>query len=131
MGLLVEHAKLETRLADPDPALRRLLARVGPPQLPALLSLARARVQVRTPEQLPALEALASRLEVIATAKPPLSAKELALTGGDIMKTLGVGPSPKVGEATRYLVETVLDDPSLNTADALRDRLSAWAVRGA
>ncbi|MBN8227954.1 CCA tRNA nucleotidyltransferase [Corallococcus macrosporus] len=129
IGLLVEHAKLETRVQDTDPALRRLLARVGLTNLPALLSVAKARVQVRAPEQLPALEALASRLEALAAAKPPLSAKELALTGGDIMKTLGIGPSPKVGEATRYLVETVLDDPSLNTADELRARLTAWAAR--
>ncbi|WP_375759746.1 CCA tRNA nucleotidyltransferase [Corallococcus exercitus] len=129
IGLLVEHAKLETRVNDTDPALRRLLARVGLANLPALLSVARARVQVRAPEQLPALEALASRLEALAAAKPPLSAKELALTGGDIMKTLGIGPSPKVGEATRYLMETVLDDPSLNTADELRARLTAWASR--
>ncbi|GMT99557.1 HD domain-containing protein [Corallococcus caeni] len=130
IGLLVEHAKLETRVSDTDPALRRLLARVGIANLPALIAVARARVQVRAPEQLPALEALASRLEALAAAKPPLSAKELALTGGDIMKTLGIGPSPKVGEATRYLVETVLDEPSLNTADELRARLTAWAARG-
>ncbi|NOK15762.1 CCA tRNA nucleotidyltransferase [Corallococcus carmarthensis] len=130
IGLLVEHAKLETRVNDTDPALRRLLARVGLPNLPALIAVARARVQVRAPEQVPALEALASRLEALAAAKPPLSAKELALTGGDIMKGLGIGPSPKVGEATRYLVETVLDDPSLNTADELRSRLTAWAARG-
>ncbi|RKI19729.1 CCA tRNA nucleotidyltransferase [Corallococcus sp. AB030] len=130
IGMLVEHAKLETRVDDADPALRRLLARVGLVYLPALLSVAKARVQVRAPERLPAVEALAGRLEALAAAKPPLSAKELALTGGDIMKTLGIGPSPKVGEATRYLVESVLDDPSLNTADALRSLLTAWAARG-
>ncbi|GMU05311.1 CCA tRNA nucleotidyltransferase [Corallococcus caeni] len=130
IGLLVEHAKLETRVSGTDPALRRLLARVGIANLPALIAVARARVQVRAPEQLLALERLASRLEALAAAKPPLSAKELALTGGDIMKTLGIGPSPKVGEATRYLVETVLDEPSLNTADELRARLTAWAARG-
>ncbi|RKG54515.1 CCA tRNA nucleotidyltransferase [Corallococcus sp. AB011P] len=130
IGLLVEHSKLETRVDDADPALRRLLARVGLSNLPALLFVAKARVQVRAPERLPAVEALAARLEALAAAKPPLSAKELALTGGDIMKTLGIGPSPKVGEATRYLVESVLDDPSLNTADELRSRLTAWAARG-
>ncbi|RKI48589.1 CCA tRNA nucleotidyltransferase [Corallococcus sp. AB004] len=130
IGLLVEHAKLEARVFDSDPALRRLLARVGLVNLPALLAVAKARVQARAPAGLPPLEALAGRLEALAAAKPPLSAKELALTGGDIMKTLGIGPSPKVGEATRYLVESVLDDPSLNTAEALRSLLTAWAARG-
>ncbi|WP_223632849.1 CCA tRNA nucleotidyltransferase [Corallococcus sp. EGB] len=129
IGLLVEHAKLETRVDDADPALRRMLARVGLANLPALIDVAKARVQVRAPERMPALQTLVSRLEALAAAKPPLSAKELALTGGDIMKTLGIGPSPKVGEATRYLLESVLDDPSLNTADTLRERLTAWAAR--
>lgn len=45
------------------------------------------------------------------------------------MAALGVGPSPIVGEATRFLVESVLDDPSLNTADALRQRLQAWQAQ--
>ncbi|AGC45769.1 hypothetical protein MYSTI_04475 [Myxococcus stipitatus DSM 14675] len=126
IALLVENAKLETRLWDTDPALRRLLARVSLANLPALLSLARARVQARAPDQLSALEQLCTRLEALAAAKPPLVPKELALTGGDIMATLGVGPSPIVGEATRFLMESVLDDPSLNTTEALKRQLQTW-----
>ncbi|NMO15495.1 [cytidine(C)-cytidine(C)-adenosine (A)]-adding enzyme [Pyxidicoccus fallax] len=129
VALLVEHAKLEERVGEADPALRRLLARVGLAQLPQLLAVARARVSVRAPERLPEVEALAARLEALAAAKPPLSAKELALTGGDIMATLGVGPSPIVGEATRFLLDSVLDDPALNTADTLRARLKEWHAR--
>ncbi|WP_342374119.1 [cytidine(C)-cytidine(C)-adenosine (A)]-adding enzyme [Myxococcus stipitatus] len=126
IALLVENAKLEARLWDTDPALRRLLARVSLANLPALLALARARVQVRAPDQLSALEQLCARLEALAAAKPPLVPKELALTGGDIMATLGVGPSPIVGEATRFLMESVLDDPSLNTTEALKRQLQTW-----
>ncbi|WP_338873911.1 [cytidine(C)-cytidine(C)-adenosine (A)]-adding enzyme [Myxococcus stipitatus] len=126
VALLVENAKLEARLSDADPALRRLLARVSLAHLPALLAVARARVQARAPERLSALEQLCARLEALAAAKPPLVPKELALTGGDIMATLGVGPSPVVGEATRFLMESVLDDPSLNTAEALKRQLQSW-----
>ncbi|QSQ18129.1 CCA tRNA nucleotidyltransferase [Myxococcus landrumensis] len=126
IALLVENAKLEARLWDTDPALRRLLARISLANLPALLSLARARVQVRAPDQLSALEQLCARLEALAAAKPPLAPKELALTGGDIMATLGVGPSPIVGEATRFLMESVLDDPSMNTTEALKRQLQTW-----
>jgi tRNA nucleotidyltransferase (CCA-adding enzyme) len=129
VALLVEQARLEERVAESDPALRRLLARVGLAQLPPLLAVARARVAVRAPDRLPQVEALFARLESLAAAKPPLSAKELALTGGDIMATLGVGPSPIVGEATRFLVESVLDDPGLNTAETLRTRLKDWQTR--
>ncbi|MFL5345715.1 MAG: CCA tRNA nucleotidyltransferase [Hyalangium sp.] len=126
VGLLVEHAALENRLADSDPALRRLLARVGLGQLEPLLAVAHARIQVRAPERLPDFSRLQERLRALAAAKPPLSAKELALTGKDIMATLAVGPSPIVGEATRYLLESVLDEPSLNQPEKLKELLRAW-----
>jgi tRNA nucleotidyltransferase (CCA-adding enzyme) len=126
LGLLVEHAALEDRLTDSDPALRRLLARVGLGHLESLLAIAHARLLVRAPEQLPDFLRLQERLRALAAAKPPLSAKELALTGGDVMATLGVGPSPIVGQATRFLLETVLDDPSLNQPERLKELLRTW-----
>jgi tRNA nucleotidyltransferase (CCA-adding enzyme) len=126
VGLLVEHAALEKRFSDGDPALRRLLARTGLGQLEPLLAVARARVQVRAPERLPEFTQLQERLRAIAATKPPLITKDLALTGGDIMATLGVGPSAIVGEATRFLLDTVLDDPSLNQPETLRDLLRSW-----
>ena len=42
------------------------------------------------------------------------------------MATLGVGPSPIVGEATRFLLERVLDEPSLNEAETLKALLLSW-----
>jgi tRNA nucleotidyltransferase (CCA-adding enzyme) len=65
-------------------------------------------------------------LRALAATRPPLNAKGLALTGGDIMATLGVGPSPIVGEATRFLLEAVLDDPALNQPESLKELLRAW-----
>ncbi|MBN1209438.1 MAG: CCA tRNA nucleotidyltransferase [Myxococcaceae bacterium] len=126
LGLLVEHAALEARIGDSDPQLRRLLARVGLGQLEPLLAVAHARIQIRAPDRLPDFLRLQERLRALAAAKPPLSAKELALTGGDIMATLGVGPSPIVGEATRFLMESVLDDPALNQSERLKELLRAW-----
>ncbi|KFE70388.1 CCA tRNA nucleotidyltransferase [Hyalangium minutum] len=126
VGLLVEHAVLEKRFSDGDPALRRLLARTGLGQLEPLLAVARARVQVRSPERLPEFTQLQERLRALAAAKPPLTTKDLALTGGDIMATLGVGPSAIVGEATRFLLDTVLDEPSLNQPEKLKELLRTW-----
>jgi tRNA nucleotidyltransferase (CCA-adding enzyme) len=126
MTLLVQHAKLELRTEETEPALRRFMAKVGPGNIEDLVSVARARLQARQPELLPGLEALHGRLRALVAAKPPLSAKELALNGGAIMAALGVGPSPLVGEATRFLVERVLDEPSLNTPEQLTELLRAW-----
>jgi len=44
-----------------------------------LTAVARARIQVYAPDRLPEFEALFTRLEALAAAKPPLSAKEFAL----------------------------------------------------
>jgi tRNA nucleotidyltransferase (CCA-adding enzyme) len=87
---------------------------------------ARARTQAREPDRLPALEGLIGRLRALVAAKPPLTGKDLALNGGAIMSTLGVGPSPIVGEATRFLVEQVLDEPTLNEAETLKELLRRW-----
>ncbi|WNG31678.1 [cytidine(C)-cytidine(C)-adenosine (A)]-adding enzyme [Cystobacter fuscus] len=130
--LLVTHAGVEHLVGAPDPALRRLLAKVGLAQLEALCAVARARLQVREPSRMPEFEALLERLRALAATKPPLTPKELALNGGAIMSTLGVGPSPMVGEATRFLMEQVLDEPSRNTPEALRELLIGWRqARGA
>ncbi|WPB72801.1 CCA tRNA nucleotidyltransferase [Archangium violaceum] len=124
--LLISHAALERHVGDSDPALRRLLAKVGLANVEALTSVARARIHARDPSRLPEMDALIGRLHGLAASKPPLSAKELALNGGAIMATLGVGPSPIVGEATRFLLERVLDEPSLNEAETLKEMVLSW-----
>ncbi len=124
--LFVTHAALERHIGDSDPALRRLLARVGPANVEPLIHVARARILVREPARLPEVEVLSSRLLALVAAKPPLTGKDLALNGGAIMAALGVGPSPLVGEATRFLVEQVLDEPALNQPEKLKELLGNW-----
>lgn len=53
----------------------------------------------------------------------PLVPRQLALNGGEIMAALSTKPGPIVGEATRFLMDQVLADPSRNTADSLRGLL--------
>ncbi|WNG46990.1 CCA tRNA nucleotidyltransferase [Archangium minus] len=124
--LLISHASLERHVGDSEPALRRLLAKVGLANVEALTSVARARIQAREPARLPELELLFGRLQALAASKPPLSGKDLALNGGAIMATLGVGPSPIVGEATRFLLDQVLDEPSRNEPETLKELLRRW-----
>ncbi|HEY3587600.1 MAG TPA: [cytidine(C)-cytidine(C)-adenosine (A)]-adding enzyme [Myxococcaceae bacterium] len=102
-----------------DAALRRWLVRLGPERWELARGLAQA--SGADPDG-----ALGKRIAGIVAAHPPLSAKDLALNGAEIMKALGIGPSPAVGEATRFLLEAVLDRPEFNTPDhlhaLLRDR---------
>jgi tRNA nucleotidyltransferase (CCA-adding enzyme) len=44
------------------------------------------------------------------------------------MEVLGVGPSPVVGEATRWLLEAVLEDPGRNSEASLREALRSWSL---
>ncbi len=85
-----------------DASLRRALARAGRARAGDLAALA---------------PALAPRLEAAAAA--PLAAGDLALKGPDVMRILGIAPGPEIGRALAGLLERVLDDPALNTAEAL------------
>ncbi|WP_243321657.1 HD domain-containing protein [Geothrix sp. SG200] len=63
--------------------------------------------------------AILARLEAMAAAAPPLSVRALALDGAALMALAGRGGGPWLGELQRDLLEAVLEDPSLNTPDAL------------
>lgn len=98
------------RNAD-DVTLRRLLAAVGPDMAEAVVQVYQAR------------GGGPSRLLEIRDSHPPLYARDLALNGSDIMAILGIGPSKRVGEATRFLLDQVLIRPEVNTRDSLIDLL--------
>ena len=69
---------------------------------------------------------LHGRIGRVLESRPPLQARELALDGSRIMEVLGVGPSPVVGQATRYLLDRVLERPELNTPEELTTLLRGW-----
>lgn len=102
----------------PDGDLRRWLQRVEPSRLEAVLAVNAALGR--------AVEPQATRLRTIVTQAPPLTPRALALDGKAIMSALAVPPSPVVGEATRFLLDQVLDDPTINQADTLLALLKGW-----
>jgi tRNA nucleotidyltransferase (CCA-adding enzyme) len=118
-ALLVERS-LPSSEAN-DAALRRWLASVGPARLDAVLRL-HAAMGTSTPD-------VPGRLRAIAATRPPLSSRDLALDGKAILTALAVKPGKLVGEATRHLVDLVLEDPSKNTPSALGAALSDWKVK--
>ncbi len=104
-----------------DADVRRWAAGLGRGRVPDALALARA-------EGLEGAAQLQERLEQLLAPTTPLSVKDLALKGQDVMEALGVGPSPLVGEATRWLLSEVLEAPERNTEATLRQLLRAWAL---
>jgi tRNA nucleotidyltransferase (CCA-adding enzyme) len=97
----------------PDPkdpvAVRRWLAAVGP-YTDDLLAL------------LPAPRALLQGVERVRAAGEPLTLKDLAVKGDDLIAA-GVRPGPDVGETLTRLLEEVLEDPSRNTKAYLLSRV--------
>ncbi len=64
-------------------------------------------------------QGLMSRLGALAAAAPPLSVRDLALDGAALMRLAGRDGGPWLGGIQRQLLEAVIGDPGLNTAEAL------------
>ncbi len=73
-----------------------------------------------------ACAATRERLQALLDAKPPLSAKDLALNGRALMELLGRPGGPWLGELQRHLLELVLEDPALNETGALKAMAQTW-----
>jgi len=119
---LVEHLLPTATSGWTDAQIRRWLAALGRELWPKAVSVAEA---VHGADFRP----FAERVSTVLKSAPPLSARELALNGHQIMQALGVGPSPHVGRATRFLVDQVLDHPDRNTAEGISELLKQFRAK--
>ncbi|MDO8569287.1 MAG: HD domain-containing protein [bacterium] len=55
--------------------------------------------------------------------RDPISVKQLALGGADIMRLTDIGPGPHIGFILEILLSKVLEKPGLNTREYLEDRV--------
>jgi tRNA nucleotidyltransferase (CCA-adding enzyme) len=106
-----------------DPEIRRWVRRVGVDFLADLFRLRfadwRGRGRGGKPES---LLALWRRTRQLLRSGPALSIGDLAI-GGAELRALGLPPGPLYGEILRELLEEVTDDPGLNTAERLTERV--------
>lgn len=102
----------EHRREWPEPAslvsVRRWLAKVGP-AAGDLLAIARALGQG---------DALVNAVDQVRGSGAPLTLGDLAVTGDDLIEA-GIPKGPALGQTLRYLLDLVLEDPSLNSKPAL------------
>jgi tRNA nucleotidyltransferase/poly(A) polymerase len=108
-----------------DAAVRRLISKVGPENIPDLLELRRAdiiatgKITTATHEY---WRDLSERiLAIVKTEVVNGSQNKLALNGHDLIEELGVNPGPIIGEIITRLWEEVFNDPALNRKDLLLD----------
>jgi tRNA nucleotidyltransferase (CCA-adding enzyme) len=113
-----------------DGALRRWLAKVGPPSVADLFDLRIADalgngLRRGFPRQ---VEAMRLRIERLLSESHTLSVGDLEVDGHDVMRELELAPGPRVGETLEALLQEVLDHPERNTRDALLARLRQMRV---
>jgi tRNA nucleotidyltransferase/poly(A) polymerase len=103
-----------------DAAVRRFIIRVGEENLAALYQLRRADSFALAGVERTnyPLIALMDRVNANLSARSCLGLKDLAISG-ETLKTIGIAPGPRMGRILKDLLEAVLDDPALNTAEKL------------
>jgi tRNA nucleotidyltransferase (CCA-adding enzyme) len=107
-----------------DAAVRRFVRKIGAEALPDLLAVMRADARGRgiaegTADDLARIARLEARVQGVLAAQSALTTSALAIDGRDVMETLGIPPSRRVGEVLHALLERVLDDPALNSRETL------------
>lgn len=120
---IVAQRRLPVGAADDDAVLRRWLKDVTRERVDDIFQLHRARLQAghrAAPEKLAELDALAERVRGILDRKEPLTTRELAVSGRDLIEA-GFRPGPALGRALNTLLDRVLEDPTANTRERLLD----------
>lgn len=124
------------------PGLRRLASQAGRGFLVDLAWLAEARLSAASqvvpvqdgkgfPGTLrsPVAQGLVAAARQALSSGAPMGVEDLAVTGGDVMRTLGIKPGPEVRRVLLSLLDAALDDPSVNNRDALLAMMPAAAAR--
>jgi poly(A) polymerase len=104
-----------------DGAVRRL-ARDAGPLLARLMLLARADIAASAYPHPEKLDELQRRLDEVVAERP--SRLEALITGEEIMRIRGIGPSPEVGRLKKRLEEMVIDGEIAPDRQAITDYLS-------
>ncbi|RPJ03376.1 MAG: HD domain-containing protein, partial [Spirochaetaceae bacterium] len=118
---LIQEHMFQYEPAWNDAAVRRFIRRVGQENIPDLIKLRmadQAGMQGRIIDS-PLLAQLQGRIESVLVSENALSLKDLEVDGLMLMKELGVKPSPAIGTILDFLLESVLEDPALNSQGKL------------
>jgi len=105
-----------------ESSVRRLLNKVGPENIGELIQLRIADrkgsgVPKAKPYRLRHFEYIVSKVS-----RHPISVEMLKINGHDVMKILNIEPGPRVGLLLNALLSEVLDNPSKNKKDYLKER---------
>jgi tRNA nucleotidyltransferase (CCA-adding enzyme) len=111
-------------------AVRRFIRRIGRERVRDLLNLRRAdNLGSGLPTDAGHVDELEARVRAELEAGSPLTLRELAVNGEDLIDSLGIKPGPKVGELLERLLGSVIADPSRNSKPVLLAEARRWHDR--
>ena len=100
-------------------SIKKLINRVGKNNIDDLINLQIADIiGSKPPYEFEDIINLKKEIQRVLDAKEPLSVKDLAINGHDLM-SVGIQPGKRMGEILNELVEIVLKDPELNIKEKL------------
>ena len=104
-------------------AVRRIVRNVGVDLIWDLVNLRTSdRIGTGRPKEIPyRLRKYKSMIEEVL--RDPISVKQLAVGGADIMKLVKIEPGPNIGFILEILLSEVLEKPELNTKERLEKRV--------
>ncbi len=104
-----------------DAAVRRFVARVGRDKVDDLLLLRAADTYGKLGERRadPGIRELRRRIDRVLAQQSALTIGDLALDGNDLKRDAGIPAGRDMGTVLRFLLETVIDDPSQNSRETL------------
>jgi tRNA nucleotidyltransferase (CCA-adding enzyme) len=70
-------------------------------------------------------DSVKDRVRSVLAKNPPLTVKELAVTGRDVAQILGIKPGPRVGEILNKVLDVVIINPELNVQETLENIVRA------
>lgn len=112
-------------------AVRRFMRRVGRDAVFDVLDLRRAdNVGSGLSPDAGHVGELEARVRRELESGSPLTLRELAVDGDDLIAALGLKPGPIVGELLERLLGSVIADPRRNTRDTLLAEARTWASAG-
>ena len=120
-AIIYDHLVLDVNYMPTDGEIKRLLRRVGPENIFTLFELQKADINSLW-DPVPFLKKvdyISNRVKLILENNDPLYIKDLAITGSDLMINLNIKPGKIIGEILTFLLESVLDDTSLNNKESL------------
>jgi tRNA nucleotidyltransferase (CCA-adding enzyme) len=104
-----------------DSSVKRLINRVSVDLVRDLFTLQRAdALGSRFPEvRLKEIARVEEKAIAILDSKVPLSIKDLAVKGGDLISEFSLAPSIEIGYMLKFLLDKVLENPEINTKEKL------------